>query len=302
MIQFDEATHTYTRNGSIYTSVTTLLKNYGLSANYTGIPKDVLSKAASRGHATHKALENYIKLGTKDPNDIDLCNFEKYVVARSIDLTLAKSEEIIYDDQYLLAGTVDFQYTDNDEEVIADFKTTAQIHWESVAWQLSIYNFMKCKGDVIKYYLKHLKVFHMYNGKLTVREVPTIEYDEIVKLLTANLNNQPYIYAPDLSGIMSSSEGIMLKTILDDIEQCEILLKDLTKKKEEMTSKLTERMINANKHSVDVEGLRLIYSDTSVRKSLDAAKVKQFCDLYNIDVNNLYKTTVVNSRLTVKKI
>ena len=41
MISFDPVTHTYTRNNVQYTSVTTLLKNYGLSADYTGIPQDV---------------------------------------------------------------------------------------------------------------------------------------------------------------------------------------------------------------------------------------------------------------------
>ena len=102
---------------------------------------------------------------------------------RNINLLLAKSEEVIYDDNYLIAGTVDWQYIDGDEDVIADFKTTSSIHWDSVSWQLSIYNYIKCKGDVLQYYLKKLKVVHMYNGKFSVREVPPIEYDEIVNLI-----------------------------------------------------------------------------------------------------------------------
>ena len=56
MINFDETTHTYSRNGNIYTSVTTLLANYKLSANYNNIPKDVLNKAAQRGKEVHKML------------------------------------------------------------------------------------------------------------------------------------------------------------------------------------------------------------------------------------------------------
>jgi hypothetical protein len=302
MINFDENTHTYTRNGSQYTSVTTLLKNYGLSPSYANIPQNVLQQAATRGHNTHKAFENYIKQSLVDPNDTDLANFIKYVTARNIDVQASISEEIVYDDTYLIAGTIDWQYIDLDEEVIADFKTTSQIHWESVAWQLSIYNFIKCKGDIIQYYIKKLKVIHIYNGKLTVRELPTIDYDEVVKLLTANLTGAPYVYQPDLSKIMSNSESIMLKTIIDDIEQCETLLGDLKKKKEEMSKKITERMIAHNQHECSMNNIRIKYSDPTTRKTLDLEKVKQVCAVTGIDINSLYKISDVAGKVTISKI
>ena len=217
MIHFDEATHTYTRNNQQYISVTTLLKNYNLSADYSNIPPDVLKKAAIRGKATHKELEDFIKLGIPGKS-LDFENFNKYITARGIDLTKALSEEAIYNDDFLLAGTVDFQYRDGDQDVIADFKTTSSIHWESVSWQLSIYNYIKCSGDILMYYMKQLKVFHMYNGKLTVRDVPIIDYDAVVGLLTANLTNAPYTYTPDLSKVVSDSECVVLSTLLDIIQ------------------------------------------------------------------------------------
>lgn len=301
MINFDEQTHTYTRNNVPYTSVTTVLKNYGLSANYTNIPKDILDAAAQRGHVTHKALENYIKHGTMDPNDINLCNFEKYIIARNIDLTIAKSEEIVFNDTYRIAGTIDFQYQDNGSDVIADFKTTSQIHWESVAWQLSIYAFIKCKGDIIQYYIYRLKVIHIHNGKLSVKEVPTIEYDEVVKLLNANLTGAPYTYAPDLTKIVSSSEAVMLKAILDDIDQCETLLKDLNKKKEEYSNRISERMQTNNLHQCNIDNISITYTDTTTRKTLDTQKVKELCNIHGVDISNLYKISTVNSRCVIKK-
>lgn len=301
-INFDELIHTYTRNGNPYTSVTTLLSKYGLSPSYANIPQDVLSKAAARGHNTHKALENYIKQGIIDPNDQDLANFIKYTIARNIAVPTSISEEIVYDDTFLIAGTIDWQYIDLDDDVMADFKTTAQIHWESVTWQLSIYNFIKCKGDVIQYYLKKLKVIHIYNGKLTVRDLPTIDYDEVVKLLTANLTGAPYTYQPDLSKIMSNSESIMLKTIIDEIEQCEVLLGDLKKKKEEMSKKITERMIAHNQHECSMNNIRIKYSDPTTRKTLDLEKVKQVCAATGIDINSLYKISDVAGKVTISKI
>ena len=300
MIQFDEATHTYTRNNTKYTSVTTLLKDYGLSADYTNIPKEVLAKAAIRGKETHKELEDYIKQGVVSQS-LDVQNFIKYVTARGIDLSNALSEELVYDDTYLIAGTIDFQYKDGDEEIIADFKTTSSIHWEAVAWQLSIYNYIKVQGDVLAYYMKHLKVFHLYNGKLTVREVPIIDYDEVVNLLIANITKTPYTYKPDLTKIITKSEATVLSTLLDEIAQCESLLNDLLKKKEEMQKKIEVNMANNNQRSITVEDINITYIDSASRKSLDTQKVKDLCTLLNMDINTLYKTTQTKPRLNITR-
>lgn len=301
MINFDSATHTYTRNNEKYTSVTTLLKQYNISADYSNIPTDVLQKAAQRGNVTHKAIEDYVKTGTVDPNNVDLDNFIKYTVARGIDRTTSISEEIIYDDTFKIAGTIDLQYVDNGEEIIADHKTTSQIHYESVAWQLSIYNYIKCKGDVIQYYIKKLKVLHYYQGKLIVKEIPPIEYDEVVKLLNAHLIGAPYVYTPDVTKIISNSESIMLKTILDDIEQCQTLLNDLNKKKEEMQEKIMERMEANGRYELDAEGFRITYSGGSVRKSINIDQVKLLCESINMDVDKLYKTSTTKPRITITR-
>lgn len=301
MINFDEATHTYTRNNEQYTSVTTLLKQYNISADYTNIPTNVLQKAAQRGKETHKAIEDYINTGVITPNNVDLDNFIKYTIARGIDRSLAIAEEVVYDDTYKIAGTIDIQYIDNDEDIIADHKTTSQIHYESVAWQLSIYNYIKCKGDVIQYYIKKLKVLHYYQGKLVVKEIPPIDYDEVIKLLTAHLTNSSYSYTPDISKIISNSESIMLKTILDDIEQCQTLLNDLNKKKEEMQEKIMERMATNGQHEVEAEGFRILYSSGNARKSIDLTQLKIFCELNNIDIDSLYKTTTTKPRITITR-
>lgn len=300
MIQFDEATHTYTRNNQQYISVTTLLKNYNLSADYSNIPPDVLKKAAIRGTATHKELEDFIKLGIPGKS-LDFENFNKYITARGIDLTKALSEEVIYDDNFLLAGTVDFQYKDGDQDVIADFKTTSSIHWESVSWQLSIYNYIKCSGDILMYYMKQLKVFHMYNGKLTVRDVPIIDYDAVVGLLTANLTNAPYTYTPDLSKVVSDSECVVLSTLLDEIEQCETLLKELKEKKERLSGKVLVNMEAQGLHGIYVNGIKMTYVDTSVRKTLDSDKVRDLCIKTNTDIDTMYKTSTTKAHVIIKK-
>lgn len=301
MLQFDEATHTYTKGIQQYIPVTVLLKQFNLSADYTNIPKDILRKAADRGKAVHKELENFIKYGTPGTST-EYENFSKYISARNIDLTQALSEDMVHDDTYYIAGTIDFQYVDGDEKVLADFKTTSSIHWNSVAWQLSIYNYMKCNGDVLSYYMTTLKVFHLYGGRLHVRTVPTIDYDEVVKLFEAYKNNLPYVYTPDVSKIISDSEGVVLERLLSEISDCEALLQELQQKKEVLQNKIQDNMKNTNVHEVTIGNLKIKYIDGTVRKTIDTDLLKQMCENLNIDINSLYKSTTSKARLNINKV
>ena len=86
-IVFEEDSHTYTRNGANYISVTTLLKKYNLSAHYSAqIPPAVLAQAAQRGTNVHKSLEEYIKTGVSSIYCDELTTFSKYVTNQGIAL------------------------------------------------------------------------------------------------------------------------------------------------------------------------------------------------------------------------
>ena len=57
MISFDSETHTYTNEeGKKLISVTTLLKQEGISPNYDCVNEDVLKAAADRGTYIHKEI------------------------------------------------------------------------------------------------------------------------------------------------------------------------------------------------------------------------------------------------------
>ena len=62
-VVFNEAEHTYTLGEKTLISVTQLLKKHGLSTNYANVDAEVLEKAANKGTAVHKEIENYIKNG-----------------------------------------------------------------------------------------------------------------------------------------------------------------------------------------------------------------------------------------------
>lgn len=301
-ILFEEDTHTYTRNGTNYISVTTLLKNYGLSAHYSAqIPDAVLKQAATRGTNVHKALENFIKHGIVDTTINEVVTFEKYIINQNVDIQLAISEEVVYNDKYLIAGTIDFQYFDSTNTyVIADFKTTSSIHWESVAWQLSIYNYIKCNGDLLEYYTNKLMVYHMRDTKLSVREVPLIDFTEVEKLLQANLMNAPYSYHPDLSKIISNSEGVVLQQLCEEIEQYTTILEELKEKKNKLTQKIMNNMVATSTPAFITNGLKITYSPASTVEKIDGKKVKQFCEQNNIDYSQFISISNRKETLYIK--
>lgn len=302
-MQFDEKNHVYTKNNQNYTSVTTLLKQYGLSANYAGIPADVLQKAAARGTATHKAFENYIKSNgsiipqAPDFGSIEVPQLQAYVINRSIDLTQSQSEQIVYDDTYCIAGTLDWTYYDNNEKILADFKTTSSIHTDAVSWQLSIYNYMLHQGDLIAYYTTKLMVFHFYQGKFAVKEVPLIEYQEVVNLLEAHKNGTSYTYTVNTSMILSDTESIVLSQLLHEIETHENLVKQLKVKYDTMIKPVAERMKLNKRDTVTINDIKFTLTGGSSRKTLDTALVKAYCIQNNIDVDQFYKISVVKEGL-----
>lgn len=300
-MKFDEAKHEYTHNGSVYISTTQLLKKYGLSANYTGIPKAILDNAAKKGNAVHKGLELFIggdqsMLGLL--NEVDL--LQNYVSLRGIDLTAAKSEQLVFDDVYKVAGTVDFQYVDGNENIIADFKTTSSLHLDAVAWQLSIYNYLVSKGDIMTYYFNKLKVFHFNSGKLYVRDVYMIEYEAVKALLEANQQNLPTFTYVKSTKVITSSNEILVAQILNELEAHQAVVDKLKKELSTVLDKVKENMIQQKDYTYDTPDFVLTYVHPQNRRSLDSAKVKQHLTDAGLNVNDFMKETVTKDDVRAK--
>lgn len=300
-MEFNETTHEYVHNGDQYTSVTQLLKKYGLSANYGGIPSDVLAKAANKGKAIHKALELFIggdhsMLGLV--NEVDL--FQKYVVDNGIDLTHAKSEQMLFDTTYKIAGTIDFQYTQGSDVVVADFKTTSALHLDSVAWQLSIYNYLVVGGDLMNYYFNKLKVFHFTGGKLDVRDVYTVDYDQVKALLDANLLNEPTFTYKKTTQVISSSDHAFLLQISEEIESYESVLEKLKQKQKVILDQAKEAMIKQKDYFYRTSDFDLVYSPAQSRKTLDATAVKEFITSKGEDPQKFMKETITGDSVRFK--
>ncbi len=154
-VWFDDLSHTYNIVGSdnFLEGVTTLMKKQGLSPDYGDINPDVLARAAARGSAVHRMLEEYDCGRTCiSKRDISWQNADLTIGTDSVDfkaelkayaelgLKVVTSEYLI-SDMNICASSIDkvIDAGDGRSVDLADIKTTSRFHNDSVAWQLSIY-------------------------------------------------------------------------------------------------------------------------------------------------------------------
>lgn len=181
-VVLNEAEHTYTLGEKTLISVTQLLKKHGLTTDYSGVDAEVLEKAANKGLAVHKEIENYIKNGevgfTSELVDyIDIANELQFTPTESeviLPCGDIPNEDI---DKYIFAGTADIIGVSKDGSTLIDVKTTAKVDIKGGAWQLSLYE--KLKG------VKFDKLYILHLGKkskpIPVERIPEEEVDRLIE-------------------------------------------------------------------------------------------------------------------------
>jgi len=152
-IKFDEASHTYTHTETKQNlvSVTTLLGKYKAPfdsdkhslrvAKREGVPQELVlemwetekNRACERGTNIHVVLEDYINYGHVEDNYGWLCKSYDKAVERSIDpFTEVLSENLLYNEFHLVAGTADLIYEHKGGEfTVGDFKTNKKFRFSS---------------------------------------------------------------------------------------------------------------------------------------------------------------------------
>lgn len=158
ILEYDDTTHTYLVNGVIVPSVTQVMQ-VKFGNKYEGIRSEVLNRAAERGTAIHKAIENYCKGmddGSKEVHNFNfLMNYYKIKpVKNEVPIIL------MVDNQPVIAGRLDLVLQENDTLSLADIKTTSQLDKEYLAYQLNLYRlgYMQSYGERIdKLYGLHLR-------------------------------------------------------------------------------------------------------------------------------------------------
>lgn len=273
---FKESTHQYflvnAKTGEIIKeliSVTTLLAKHGLSPDYSGVPSKTLEAKAEYGKLVHKELENYIKDGEIGFSQ-ELQDFIGWT--KENNFAPVKSEFIVFND--IVAGTVDLLgeirlAIDDAIDILADFKTTATLHKEAVAWQLSIYAYLY--KHLFNKSIHKLLALH-FNGGLKEVDIDFIPTEEIEKLLEAERNGE--IYQPRQLAV---ADDLLLQVAAaeQEIKKFDLLKKEVEKQADLLKQRLIEAMRTQNIKSFENEAIKITYVAPTTRATIDSARLKK---------------------------
>ena len=262
---FNPETHTYTLDGEEYISVTRLMKKHGLSPDYSNVSEETLQAAAARGSFVHGEIERYIKDGDAG------CSAELYDfidLCEDNGLKPTKSEFIVYNAEYKVAGTVDLMgLTADMQGFVGDIKTTSTLHKEALEWQLGLYAFLG-EMTVSKYYGFHLRS----NGKSKLVEVKGKSKDEVVRLLEAEKRGDTFQSLK--AEVVIANEDKLVKAQ----ETIDFYQRQLDNAKAEMES-LKGFLITAMKKNdikkLESDRLLITYIAPTTRQTIDGARLKK---------------------------
>lgn len=159
-LEYDEKTHTYIADGVIVPSVTQVL-NVKFGGKYASVNPATLNRAASRGTAIHKAIEDYCKGDEELISIKEVRNFR--FLKNHYNFNVLENETpivITKEGTPIVAGRLDLVLGINEIKALADIKTVSALDKEYLAYQLNLYRigYMQSYGAEIKeLYGVHLK-------------------------------------------------------------------------------------------------------------------------------------------------
>lgn len=303
---FDETAHTYTATDGHKLSGVTPIVKWLFPETYSAVPQDVLDRAAEHGKAVHAACQMIDNLGLS-PEDAPLA--ADYLSLREeAGLEPIANEYLVSDASERIASSIDCVMKDADGIVLADIKTTSQVHKKNVTLQLSIY------ADLFEKQNPELKV-----GRLAVIWLPRPVYgtpeiiyvdrlpskavQEAVDGYLRGDDPAPYRAAlfPDEAAVVSAdalpAEVAEAEAAIIEIDET---LKYMKERRETLVNGLLDLMKQHNVKKWETPRLALTYVAPSHRTSLDSAKLKaEFPDAYKACQKE--SETKESLRITVKK-
>lgn len=268
MLEFDEKNHEYKLDGKKLISVTQLMKKHGLVPNYDKVPKEMLQAKAERGTIIHQEIEAWIKQSeigfTKE-----IANFIQYTLNNNIEIKA--SELQLHND--IVAGTCDLILNDKGQNVIADIKTTYQLHKDSVSWQLSIYLYLYLEWDYDEWWDSYKgQAFHFNkDGELNVVDIPLKPYQEIERLMECERKGEIFTQTPEVLNV-DLQEVIELENL---IKYCESQKKNAEERSKKLKEVILKEMEDRNLQSIEKDGIKITYVSPTTRKTIDSTALKK---------------------------
>ena len=302
-ITFDKKTHLYLVDGDIATiSVTELLRKHGLAPTYF---KANESKRET-GKAIHEDLENVCNSNRYVPKTEQGKQFKAWANENLLG-AIAEQPLAIKIGDLIVAGTADILAVSKDNErIIADHKNMAHVQKESVAWQVSLYDYMarhikpseKLNGENFTWTgaTKYL-CFQYDDGKMNTIELEPIPDIEIEKLLWSEKNGEIY-KKPEL---MIESE------LAKEIETAELVLAEAqrqvqvaTERAKELRETLIAQMKQQGIKSWETDKVKITYIAPTKKETVDTKLLKI---LYPVQYLNCRKVSEVKEcvRITIRE-
>lgn len=262
-LTFIEDTHEYFLDDKKLISVTQLMQKHGLAPNYGDVPSEVLRAKAERGSLVHKEIEEYIKEGNIGFTNelIEFINADKGEVL--------KSEFKVNND--IVAGTVDLLLYKNNEYIIADLKTTSELHIDAVSWQLTIYAYLLSKINPMINVTKGQAFHFNKDGKLNIVDIVLKPFEEIDRLMECERNNEKF----ELKKIASDEQLMQLLEVEALIKSIEEKKKKAEEQAKELRAELMKAMEANGVKSFENDLIRITYVAPSTRQSIDSTKLKK---------------------------
>ena len=185
-VEYIDETHQYLVDGCIVPSITQILK-IKFGKKYDGVPQEVLQRASELGTATHKAIEDYCKLGI-DTDLLELKNFkflQKQFKFRVLDNEIPII--LFYHEKPIACGRLDLVLEDDETGLmLGDIKRTSVLDKEYLGYQLNLYRlgYQQCYDKEIK----GLKGVHLRNDVRKYVNIP-INEDVALELIEEYLKN-----------------------------------------------------------------------------------------------------------------
>lgn len=266
-LKFDENSHSYTlikESGEEISlvSVTQLLKKHGLSPDYLNVDDEVLKLKAERGKVIHEELEQYINHKQVGFTGEFEAFYEQCVCENILP---SKSEFMVWNDE--IAGTVDVAGLIKGQTFIGDFKTTATLHREAVAWQLSLYAYLM-NETFDKYLCFHFPDEHTCK----IVELKPIEREEIERLLDCERNSILYERKTFEIDTASCEKLIAVQSELKTLGERK---KALEKQEEDLKTFLIKKFEETGLPFIDNDYFKITYVAPSTRTIIDSDRLKK---------------------------
>lgn len=269
-VTFDEDLHIYyTGDGKPLTGVTSLMKKHGLSPDYSMVPPEVLERAAERGTAVHRALQSYDD-GDTAVSDATVKAYAKAMAMKGLQVV---ASEYLVSDNECVASSIDKVLADGS---LADVKTTAEPHYDSVRWQLSIYKHlfeMQNPGLAVP----HIYLIHVRNAKVKIEELEPVDDAEVRRLLDCERDGLPYAPETQENGLipLDSSEEARLVKVEGEMANLAAKTAELKAIRDAIYAKLYDSLTKAKVNSLDRGAYKVTVVAPSVREGIDTARLKK---------------------------